>query len=82
MMVMSSAVVARLKVSSNTRCDAGLRALVRRGNEGGIGACAKRAIPRLVKAAQYFENEETDFPKDGSMKKAKLTREQSPKSVS
>ena len=56
--------------------------MVRRGNEGGIGACAKRAIPRLVKAAQYFENEETDFPKDGSMKKAKLTREQSPKSVS
>ncbi|HEX5790766.1 MAG TPA: hypothetical protein VFY13_06410, partial [Luteolibacter sp.] len=39
------------------------------------GAHAQRAIPLLEKAVYYFENEETDFPKDGSLKKAALTRE-------
>lgn len=39
------------------------------------GAHAQRAIPLLEKAAHYFENEETDFPKDGSLKKAGITRE-------
>ena len=39
------------------------------------GAHAQRAIPSLEKSIHYFEHEETDFPKDGSLKKAKLCRE-------
>ena len=39
------------------------------------GAHAQRAIPRLEKAAQYFETGEEDFPKWGSEKKAKAVRD-------
>ena len=39
------------------------------------GAHAQRAIPQLEKAAHYFEHEETDFPKDMSLKKAEMVRE-------
>jgi hypothetical protein len=39
------------------------------------GAHARRAIPRLEKAIHYFENEETDFPRDLSLKKAKMVRD-------
>ena len=39
------------------------------------GAHAQRAIPRLEKAIHYFENEEEDFPKNLSLKKAEMVRE-------
>ena len=39
------------------------------------GAHAQRAIPQLEKAIHYFENEETDFPKAGSLKKAEAVRQ-------
>lgn len=39
------------------------------------GAHAKRAIPRLEKAIDYFENEEQDFPKALSLQKAEAVRE-------
>jgi lysophospholipase L1-like esterase len=38
------------------------------------GAHAQRAIPRLEKAIDYFENEEEDFPKNLSLKKAETVR--------
>jgi len=38
------------------------------------GAHAQRAIPLLEKAADYFENEETGFPKSMSLKKAENVR--------
>lgn len=38
------------------------------------GAHAQRAIPQLEKAAYYFENEEKDFPKNLSLKKAEAVR--------
>jgi hypothetical protein len=39
------------------------------------GAHAQRAIPRLEQAIHYFENEEKDFPRDLSLKKAEAVRE-------
>ncbi len=39
------------------------------------GAHAKRVIPQLEAAANYFEKEETDFPKKLSLEKAKSVRE-------
>ena len=41
----------------------------------GYGAHAKRVIPQLESAAAYFENEETDFPKQMSRDKARIVRE-------
>lgn len=38
------------------------------------GAHAQRAIPELEKAARYFENEEEDFPKQISLRKAEMVR--------
>jgi hypothetical protein len=39
------------------------------------GAHAQRAIPRFEKAIHYFEHEETEFPKAGSLKKAEAVRQ-------
>ena len=39
------------------------------------GAHAQRAIPRLEKAIDYFENEEKDFPRNLSLQKAELVRQ-------
>ncbi len=39
------------------------------------GAHAQRAIPLLEKAADYFENDEEDFPKNMSLEKAKAVRD-------
>lgn len=39
------------------------------------GAHAQRAIPLLEKAVHYYENEETDFPKQLSQKKADYVKE-------
>lgn len=39
------------------------------------GAHAQRAIPSLEKSIQYFENEEPDYPKSLSLKKAAMVRE-------
>jgi hypothetical protein len=39
------------------------------------GAHAKRVIPELEAAAQYFENGEENFPRQLSLGKAKLVRE-------
>jgi len=39
------------------------------------GAHARRVIPRLEEVADYFENEEQDFPHHLSLGKAKLVRE-------
>ena len=39
------------------------------------GAHAQRAIPRLEKAIDYFENEEKDFPKALSLQKAEAVRQ-------
>jgi hypothetical protein len=39
------------------------------------GAHAKRVIPQLEATANYFENEETDFPKQLSLEKARSVRE-------
>ena len=39
------------------------------------GVHAQRAIPLLEKAARYFENDEEDFPKQMSLKKAEMVRE-------
>lgn len=39
------------------------------------GAHAKRVVPQLAATANYFENEETDFPKKLSLEKAKIVRE-------
>ena len=39
------------------------------------GAHAKRAIPGLEKTIHYFEHEEKEHPKDGSLRKAEVVRE-------
>jgi hypothetical protein len=41
----------------------------------GYGAHAKRVIPHLEATANYFENEETDFPPKLSKDKARIVRE-------
>lgn len=41
----------------------------------GYGAHAQRVIPQLEATANYFENEETDFPKKLSRDKAQVVRE-------
>jgi hypothetical protein len=41
----------------------------------GYGAHAKSAIPELKRIADYFENDERDFPRKLSLEKAKVVRE-------
>ncbi len=41
----------------------------------GYGAHAKSAIPELKQIADYFENDEEDFPRKLSLEKAKVVRE-------
>jgi hypothetical protein len=41
----------------------------------GYGAHAQRVIPQLLEAADYFENDEPDFPKRLSLDKASCVRE-------
>jgi hypothetical protein len=41
----------------------------------GYGAHAKRVVSRLEEVANYFEKEETDFPRRMSKDKARIVRE-------